>query len=410
MLVFDSAYTHRMMVERNLSSIVCGRDLDGFFEHVWTCHPVASLFLDDSDPGKFGPPDVIGLAPRHTLVEGRIGASRRLRRLFPLNFLIAQVRLVRMLLKLAREQRISIVRAEDSWYNGLLAWIVARRCRLPLMIAVWGNPGAIRARTGKPLMPRLFRKIWVEEMVERFVLRRADRVVTLDEDDRSFVISQGAPREKTRIFRIGNVLHETHFTEPSERQGGLAELEAIGAGGAETLMCISRLEALKFTDHLVRILGILKDRRPRAKVLFVGDGAQKEELAALASELGVADRVVFCGNRDQDWLARVLPHVSVVVSPLTGRALAEAALGGAPIVAYDLVWHREMVIPGETGEIVPNLDVEAMAEAVDRLLADPHRARRLGDAVRRHAFAMLDPAAADRVQKEAYQELLAERA
>jgi hypothetical protein len=144
-----------MMIERNLSSIVCGRDLDGFFEHVWTCHPVAGLFLDDRDPARGGAPETIELAPRHTLIEGRIGAWAGLRRLFPLNLLIAQARLVRRLTRLVLERRISIVRAEDSWYNGLLAWIVARRTRCPLIIAVWGNPSAIRAKTGKPLMPRL---------------------------------------------------------------------------------------------------------------------------------------------------------------------------------------------------------------------------------------------------------------
>jgi glycosyltransferase involved in cell wall biosynthesis len=314
-----------------------------------------------------------------------------------------------MLLKLAREQRISVVRAEDSWYNGFLAWIVARRLRLPLIMGVWGNPGRIRKLTGRPLMPRLFKKIWVEEAVERFLLPRADRVITMDEEDRAFVISQGAKQEGTRVLSIGNVLADCHFVPPDERPDGTSDLAAIGAADAEILMCISRLEALKYTDHVVEVLGILKDRRPKAMALFVGDGSQREELAALAERLGVRDRVVFCGNRDQDWLARVLPKVAAIVSPLTGRALAEAALGGAPLVAYaDIVWHEQLVRPGETGELAPNLDSAALAAATERLLEDPARARILGANARRHVLEMLDPDAAKRGQIDVYRELMAE--
>ena len=47
----------------------------------------------------------------------------------------------------------------------------------------------------------------------------------------------------------------------------------------------------------------------------------------------VGHRVVFGGNRDQAWLWRVMPHVAAVISPLTGRALAEAALAGVPLIA-----------------------------------------------------------------------------
>ena len=51
-------------------------------------------------------------------------------------------------------------------------------------------------------------------------------------------------------------------------------------------------------------------------------------------------------------LASNSPYLGCCVT-LTGRALAEAALGGVPIVAYDIDWHSEAVETGVTGELVP---------------------------------------------------------
>lgn len=406
MLVFDSAYTYKIMVERKVAVIVTGRDLGGYFDHIWTCHPVASLLEPEGSPERFGRPRIHELAPRHTLVEGRIGRYEWLAWFGILNFLLAQIDLMRLLLRIVREEEVQIVRAEDPHYNGLLALIASRLRKLPLMIGVWGNPGAVRKVTGVPLTPRLFRKVWVEELVERFVLRRADRVMAQNEDNRRFVVSSGVPREKTAIFRIGNLLHQAHFAEPVIRGDGQADLAALGVAGEHTVLTVSRLQELKLVHHVIHAVKTLKDRGRRVVALFVGEGPYRSEMEALAAELGVTDQVVFCGNREQQWLARVIPAVSMVVSPLTGRAMGEAALGGAPMVAYDIDWHSELVTTGETGELVPYLDYAAMADAIQRILDDPDRARRMGAALRVKAMAMLDPATADRAQIAAYEALL----
>ena len=132
-------------------------------------------------------------------------------------------------------------------------------------------------------------------------------------------------------------------------------------------------------------------------------------LAALAAELGVEDQVLFLGNKDQDWLWRVVPKVSMVVSPVTGRALAEVALAGAPIVAYDIDWQAELVETGVTGELVSYPDHEGMADAIERFLDQPDYARRMGHAIRERALEMMDPDANDRMQVQVYRELMEAR-
>lgn len=406
MLVLDTAYTYDIMMERNVSVLVTGRDLGGYFDHIWTVHPFASLLKSEGSPERFGRPVVHELADGHTLIEGRVGRTSRLARFPILNFLLAQVDLLRMLLRLVRAENIRIVRAENPTYNGLMGWLVARICRLPLMVGVWGNPGEIRRQTGRPNVPRLFKRIWVEELVERFVLRRADLVMAQNEDNRSFVLAQGVDRNRTAIFRFGNVLHADHFLDPELRESGLPDLEKLGVAGEATILTISRLQKLKLVHHVIYAVKTLKERGCRAVALFVGEGPFHSEMEALAAELGVTDRVVFCGNRDQAWLVRVIPVASVIASPLTGRALGEAALGGGRVVAYDIDWHSEIIETGETGELVPHLDHTAMADAIERQLADPERARLMGQKLRQRALEIFDPAAVNRAQIDTYEALL----
>jgi len=406
MLVFDSAYTYEIMVARNIAALVTGRDLGGYFEHIWTVHPVASLLKPEGSSERFGQPRVHPLAPGHTVIEGSIGVSPRLSWFPPLNFLLAQAQLLHMLLRLVRAERIQIVRAEDPLYNGLLGYLLARWCKLPLMIGVWGNPGEIRRRTGDPIMARLFKHVAIEEWVERFVLRRADLGMAQNEDNRKFLVAQGLGREKTAIFRLGNVLHADHFVDPAARASGEPDLVELGVSGLPCILTISRLQELKLVDHVILAVRTLKDRGIRVAALFVGDGPFRPGMEALAAELGISEQVVFCGNREQPWLARVIPTVAVVASPLTGRALAEAALGGARVVAYDVDWHSELVHSGKTGELVPYLDHVAMADGIERLLVDPERAHRIGCNLRERALEMLDPTAADEAQIHAYESLL----
>ena len=89
----------------------------------------------------------------------------------------------------------------------------------------------------------------------------------------------------------------------------------------------------------------------------------------MSEELDVSDQIVFCGTGIRFGYL-VLPHVSVIISTLTGRALAETALSAVPIVAYDIDWHGEAIETGITGELVPYSNYLHMADAVEKILND----------------------------------------
>jgi glycosyltransferase involved in cell wall biosynthesis len=81
----------------------------------------------------------------------------------------------------------------------------------------------------------------------------------------------------------------------------------------------------------------------------------------------------------------------VIVSPLTGRALIEAALSGTPVVAYDVEWHRELIRNHDTGLLVPYRDYAAMATAILWVFDHPGEAGTLGAHARAAALEQFHP-------------------
>ena len=405
MLVLDTAYTYEFLIDRGLTEFVTCKDVDGYFDHVWTVHSVASLFNSHASGLRYGRPVVRKLNERHTHIEGKIGRFKKLAWFPALNFTLAHLELIWLLLKVIKQNRIKIIRAEDAWNNGLLGLILSYAKKLPLVTGVWGNPDEARKLTKQPVLRR-FKWLWFEKLVERFVLRRSNVVMAQNHDNMKFILRQGVDKDKTVITRIGNLLDDVHFTAPNERESGFADLKALGVAGEVVLMGIFRLEPVKLPDHLVRVVALLKRRGYIVKGLLVGDGSMRETLIALSEELDVADQIVFCGNRHQKWLSRVIPLISVVVSPLTGRALAEAALGGVPIVAYDIDWHSEAVETGITGELVPYSNYSLMTDAVEKIIKNEEYGQTIGKNVRERMLKIMDPKANDRIMKNMYEELL----
>lgn len=406
LLVIDTSYTYDHIRERQLEDSVTCRDLGGYFSHVWTVHPLASLVSDGGH--KFGPPETHRLADAHTFIDGKIGRFAQLGRIAPLNLLAGQSELLFDIVSLVKRERISAVRAADPLYNGLMGLFVARLCNIPLVIRVNANYEKIYANTGLPLMPRVFRTPDVERKVFRFVLSHADLVAAVNEDNLDFAIASGARPERSTIWRYGNLIDKRHVAAPETRDRSWAPLEEFWPAPTPFLVAINRLVPMKHPADPIRTFAELARRgHPDLKLVMVGDGDMRGELEALCKELGVDGRVAFAGNRGQDWLSRVIPLATAVLSPITGRALSECAFGAAPIVAYDLDWQGELIETGKTGELTPAHDPIKMADGVERFLADPAYARRMGDAVRKRAFEMLDPATLDEHERKTYEALFA---
>ncbi len=145
--------------------------------------------------------------------------------------------------------------------------------------------------------------------------------------------------------------------------------------GAPLVLALGRLHEKKAFDVLLKALA----RLPDAWLWLAGEGPLRGELEALASRLGVASRVRFLGWRNDR--AALLAAADVCVMPSRyepfGTVMIEAWAHRVPLVAAASAGPAGLIEDGETGLLVPVDDVEALAAAVERALADRTLAERL---------------------------------
>ena len=152
--------------------------------------------------------------------------------------------------------------------------------------------------------------------------------------------------------------------------------------GPARLLCMGRLDEQKGFDLAITALALVRRRHPNVRLVIVGDGPERSRLIATACGLGVDDSVDFLGTVSRSRVATLFRECTAVVMPSRFEGLPlvalEAAWAGRPVVAADAPGLSEVVVPGETGLMVPPEDPHALADAIVRLLDAPGRAGALG--------------------------------
>lgn len=150
-----------------------------------------------------------------------------------------------------------------------------------------------------------------------------------------------------------------------------------------TILAVARLgagEREKHVDKLIRALPLV----PGARLLVIGDGPLRAELRALARDLGVAARVDLPGAVDAAALARAYADARIFALPSSkegfGIVYLEAWAHGLPVIGSRFGAAGEVIADGVDGFTVDPADVPALAERLQRLLADPAQAARMGAA------------------------------
>lgn len=164
-------------------------------------------------------------------------------------------------------------------------------------------------------------------------------------------------------------------------------------GASTDVVFVGRLSRDKGAHVAVEAFGRIAGRHPSARLLIAGDGSESAALAALAAPLG--DRVKMLGRLDDGGVRALMAGSRLLVAPAiprlrpegAGITVIEAALLGRPVVVSDDRALREFVDRSDGGLVVPPESAEALASAMERLLAGDELAARLGEAGRRYALA-----------------------
>lgn len=221
---------------------------------------------------------------------------------------------------------------------------------------------------------------WLRSMVvENYA--RADRLIAVSTFVRNRLVEFGAPED--RITVIPNAVDCQEFIPAAQSDArGRLGLEDVGF----VVLFTGNLIPLKGVDHLV--VGFARSTAgEHGTLVVVGDGPEKESLASLVGELGIADRTLFVGARPLPEMPLWYQACDVFVTPSTAEGVSisvlEAMSSARPVITTQPeAGEHDVVTDGVTGFLVPFGDVDGLAAAVDRALRNHDGAREIGDRAR----------------------------
>jgi glycosyltransferase involved in cell wall biosynthesis len=230
---------------------------------------------------------------------------------------------------------------------------------------------------------------------ERWASRWASAIICVSDDE----ASQGRDarvRSPIRVIRNGIRVPDDIVADPAAARASLALPEG------PTAVCLGRLVRQKGQDRLLRVWPEVVRAVPEARLLFVGEGPDREGL-----EASDAEGVILAGHQDDvfPWLAAA----DVVVLPSrweAGLTLAamEAMAAGRSVVATDFEGAR-VGLPTGAGQVVAHDDDGALRDAVTTRLLDPPLARGEGAVGRRFVTTSCGVSATAAAVRSLYAEL-----
>jgi glycosyltransferase involved in cell wall biosynthesis len=194
----------------------------------------------------------------------------------------------------------------------------------------------------------------------RFLSRRADAVVCVSDGLVAHLVEDwNVPRD--RVTRIYN---------PVQVERALPTKHDELANRPFVVMSIGRLTREKGFTVLIDALARMKTN---ARLVIYGEGPARAELIAQAKHLGVQERLELPGYRNDPWPCFSEARCFALASPKEafGNVIVEALASGLPVVATRSGGPEEILDHGRIGTLVDNGDIDTLAAAIDRALADP---------------------------------------
>jgi len=237
--------------------------------------------------------------------------------------------------------------------------------RVPVLAVI---PHLMGSTAFQEVNPILASAVWAAERPVRLVYRRC-HVEVISDSTRDDLVARGFRADRIHVVHCG--IDRTRYRADT----------TVAKTEHPSLVFVGRIKRYKAVDHAIRALAKIRRRFPQSTLTIVGDGSGMRELRQLTASLGLDGAVRFAGFVPHEEKVRLLQSAHAVINPSVkegwGLTNVEANACGTVCVAADAPGLRDSVKDGQTGLLYPWGDIDALAERVTRLLADPNLRQRM---------------------------------
>lgn len=255
--------------------------------------------------------------------------------------------------------------------ENLLAAFLARRCQVPVHVSTYhGAPEPFKGWRG-------LKQKAIQSVDRELGIHATDRVISVSEELHA-KLTRDMP--ETKVVTIHNgidpaaVCSQLTAADAKRRLAIPVDSPVIGTAG--------RLEPVKRLEIFLSAAKKIASDLPGTRFVIAGEGAQAARLRELAAALGVADRVMFLGHRDDIYDVIRAFDIFVFCSDHEGlpMALLETLHLGVPVVARPVGGIGEVIQDGVSGVFVGSAEPNDLATACVALLQDTPRREALAKA------------------------------
>lgn len=236
----------------------------------------------------------------------------------------------------------------------------------------------------------------------RFLLRHLTRIVTVSR------VYEDPIRALSGTCKVSTCYDGVELAAANP-QGAASFRKRLALNGGALIGSLGRLDPQKGYRDLIRAARQVVDKRPDVSFAVAGEGCERAMLEGQIAATGLGDHFHLCGFRSE--VASFLSALDLFVSsshweglPL---AVVQAMQARVPVVATRVGGTPEIVVPEETGTLIPPSDPDALARAILRALSHPADAARMASRGLHSVMERFAPAANAAALDDVFQDALA---
>lgn len=260
--------------------------------------------------------------------------------------------------------------------EGLVAWCVKLCSAIPYIVYAHGEeiPICLTSRKLAWLLPKIY--------------SQAAAIIANSNNTKVLLENIGVHPDKIHIIHPG--VNVQSFQVGDDAATAIRQKHNLR--DAPVILTVGRMQRRKGHDMVIKALPHIQHKLPHVKYVIVGGGEELAYLEKLVHEFQLTDSVIFAGPVPDHELAAYYAACDVFVMPNRqigpdiegfGIVYLEAGAAGKPVIGGKSGGTEDAIIDNRTGLRVDGTSVEEIATAVVSLLAEPARARAMGEYGRR---------------------------
>lgn len=298
--------------------------------------------------------------------------------------------IVKIFFRLYKKSKEEVLTSQDPFEVGLISLFLAKIFNIPIQIQVHTDMFSNNFRNSLIGKFRFF--------ISKIVIGNCSRVR---------VVSDKLKSNLENIFKIKTPIDVLSIQVNKEEINNIKPIDfKKSLNVSKVVLVVSRLSVEKKVDCVLYSFKNLISRLESVNLVILGDGDQKEKLQNIAEDLGIKNKVLFLGWRNEKEVFEYMKSSDLFISLSDfegyGMSLVEAAICKCPIISTKTGIVYELLKDKEGCLFVSNSDILDISDNMYNVLTDPNLAKKLSD----NAFSVFDKKYSTEKYIESYVKLL----